>query len=78
MRHPDYPRGLPSVAFARRRVGGEAKIAIAAFGSGDRNLVLGEFGLDSTSRVCYNLSRQRVLGSGDTWKRRNSFADGEV
>lgn len=30
--HTDCPRGLPSVAFARGRVGGEAKAAIAMFG----------------------------------------------
>ena len=31
--HPDCPRGLPSVAFARRRVGGEETVPAAAFGS---------------------------------------------
>ena len=31
--HPDCPCGLPSEAFARRRVGGEAKVAAAALGA---------------------------------------------
>ena len=35
-------------------------------------------GLDSASLVCYNWRRQGLLGSGDTWMRRNPFADGEV
>jgi len=40
--HPDCPRGLPSVAFARRRVGGEVTVAIAAFGE----CLMKENGLD--------------------------------
>ena len=35
-------------------------------------------GLDSASLVCYTWLRQRISESGDTWMRRNPFADGEV